>query len=136
MHGKSRLIHHGQATKAPSKPPREGRLWVLPLKEVCGVLWEQLLYLCQTTAVLMSNNCCTSGHKYSSCRAEVPVLISPFIRDTKDDCCLNDFCWRFSFVVGATIYICSSNNKQKSYRGSKGKTFLLESKLKSHASKI
>ena len=33
-------------------------------------------------------------------------------------CCLTDFCWRFSFVVGDTIYIGVSNNKQKSYRGS------------------
>ena len=27
------------------------------------------------------------------------------------------FCWRFSFVVGAAIYIGGSDNKQQSYRG-------------------
>jgi len=38
---------------------------------------------------------------------------------------LIDFCWRFSFVVGATIYIGGSNNKQESYRGlQKGKMAL------------
>lgn len=31
------------------------------------------------------------------------------------------FCWRFSFVVGAAIYIGGSNNKQQSYRDANSK---------------
>lgn len=31
------------------------------------------------------------------------------------------FCWRFSFVVGAAIYIGGSNNKQPSYCGANRK---------------
>jgi len=34
-----------------------------------------------------------------------------------NSCVVNVFCWRFSFVVGAAIYIGGSDNKQKSYRG-------------------
>ena len=38
-----------------------------------------------------------------------------------DGVVFSDFCWRFSFVVGATIYIGGSDNKQKSFRGQKAK---------------
>ena len=45
--------------------------------------------------------------KWSS-RRWLSAIQTSFVR-------LTDFCWRFSFVVGATIYKGGSNNKQKSY---------------------